>query len=177
MKIFFYILAFAFVCPLTPLMQAKQAPNLKFKDLTGRTHKISELRGSIVVVNFWATWCGPCREELPLLSQLSQKYAGRKIRFIAVSADEGKDRAKVDQFLSRSPLAMEVWVGGDLDALDILDRAGLGNELPATMILDEQGEMITRIKGEAHEADITASLDWLLGGRGGSAPSAEITRY
>ncbi|MGA9068823.1 MAG: TlpA disulfide reductase family protein [Terracidiphilus sp.] len=177
MKISLRILAMLAACILISPAQSEQAPNLKFKDLAGKTHKVAELRGSIVVLNFWATWCVPCREELPLLSRLSREYAGRKIRFIAISADDGKDRAKVDQFLSRSPLDMEVWVGGDLDALDLLTRTKMGNELPATMILDEQGEIVTRIEGEAREADLKAPLDWLLGGRSGVPPAAEINRY
>ena len=84
--------AFAFCC-LIPAAHARRAPNLELKDLAGHAHKLSELRGSIVVVNFWATWCAPCREELPLLSQLSHQYAGKNLRFIAISADEPGNRA------------------------------------------------------------------------------------
>jgi thiol-disulfide isomerase/thioredoxin len=159
---------------LIPAAQAKRAPNLEFKDLAGNTHKIAELRGSIVVLNFWATWCGPCREELPLLSTLNRQYAGKKVRFIAVSADEPKNRPKIDQFLSRQKLSMDVWLGGDLD---MMERAGLGNVLPATMILDEQGEIVARVFGQAHEEDVRAPVDWLLGGKAGPAPTAEIKRY
>src|SRR6185437_10722632 len=54
--------------------QAKRAPNLAFKDLSGHTQKLSALEGSISVVSFWATWCAPCRDELPRLSKLAQQY-------------------------------------------------------------------------------------------------------
>jgi len=174
MKISLRILTALAVCCLMPLAQAKRAPNLELKDLGGKTQKVADLRGSIVLLNFWATWCGPCREELPLLSGLSQEYAGKKVRFIAVSADDMKDRAKIDQFLSRQKLDMEVWLGADLD---MLERAGLGNVLPATMILDEQGEIVARILGEAREQDVRAPLDWLLGGKAGPPPPAEVKRY
>lgn len=167
-------------CFLTPTAEAKRAPNLEMKDLAGATHKLADLRGSIVVLNFWATWCGPCRQELPMLSRLSQEYsakpenAAKKVRFIAASADESKNRAKVDQFLSSNSLALDVWLGADLD---MLDRAGLGNVLPATLILDEQGEIVARIMGQAREADIRVPLDWLLGGKVGPPPPASIKRY
>jgi thiol-disulfide isomerase/thioredoxin len=174
MKISLRILTALAVCCLMPLAQAKRAPNLELKDLAGKTQKVADLRGSIVVINFWATWCGPCREELPLLSGLSREYAGKKVRFIAVSADDLKDRAKIDQFLSRQKLDMEVWLGADLD---MLERAGLGNVLPATMILDEQGEIVARILGEAREQDVRAPLDWLLGGKAGPPPPPEVKRY
>jgi thiol-disulfide isomerase/thioredoxin len=162
------------VCCLIPMAQAKRAPNLELKDLAGKTQKVADLRGSIVVLNFWATWCGPCREELPLLSRLSREYAEKKVRFIAVSMDDLKDRAKIDQFLSRQKLDMDVWLGADLD---MLERAGLGNVVPATMILDEQGEIVTRVHGEAREEDVKAPLDWLLGGKAGPQPPADIKRY
>jgi thiol-disulfide isomerase/thioredoxin len=162
------------VCCLIPAAQAKRAPNLELKDLAGNTHKIAELRGSIVVLSFWATWCAPCREELPMLSSLSREYADKKIRFIAASADDSKDRDKINQFLSRQKLDMDVWLGADLE---MLERAGLGNELPATLILDEQGEIIARILGQARDEDIKGPVDWLLGGMTGPPPAAQVNHY
>jgi thiol-disulfide isomerase/thioredoxin len=139
---------------------------------------VSDLRGSITVINFWATWCGPCREELPLLSKISQEYSSKKVRFIAISADadpdDRKNRAKIDLFLNQQKLAMEVWLGADLD---MLDRLSLGNVLPATVILDEQGEVVARVMGEAHEEDVKGPLDWLLNGRSGAVPAAVVKRY
>ena len=72
MKLTLRIFCALLFCCLLPSVQAKRAPNLEMKDLSGNTHKVADLRGSIVVLNFWATWCGPCREELPLLSNLSR---------------------------------------------------------------------------------------------------------
>jgi len=172
----------AVLCLFAPTAQAKRAPNLELKDMAGNTHKLAELRGSIVVFNFWATWCGPCREELPLLARVSleygQKYGPKKIRFIAASADEAHDRAKVEKFWSSQQFdaqaSLTPWLGADLD---MLDGAALGNVLPATMILDEQGEVITRIEGQGREADIRTTLDWLLGGRQGPAPEVLIKRF
>jgi thiol-disulfide isomerase/thioredoxin len=172
-NVFCALTALALFC-LIPAAQAKRAPNLELKDLSGNSHKLSELRGSIVVLNFWATWCGPCREELPLLSGLSRRYAGKKLRFVAVSLDDLRDRAKIDQFLSRQNFEMEVWIGADLDTLE---RAGLGNEVPATLILDEQGKIVARILGQAREEDVKRPVEWLLGGKAGPPPSALVNRY
>ncbi|HEY1986588.1 MAG TPA: TlpA disulfide reductase family protein [Terracidiphilus sp.] len=171
--VFLWASAIVVACLIFPA-QAKRAPDLQLKDLAGKTQKIADLRGAIAVVNFWATWCGPCREELPLLSRLSQEYASKKVRFIAVSANEPGDRGKVDEFLKSNKLEMDVWVG----ATDyMLDRADLGNVLPATMILDDRGEVVARILGEAREAEIRAALDWLLGDRSGSPPPAVAKHY
>jgi thiol-disulfide isomerase/thioredoxin len=174
MKIPLRILTAFAVCCLIPMAQAKRAPNLELKDLAGKTHKVADLRSSIVVINFWATWCGPCRQELPLLSRLSQKYAGKNIHFVAVSADNVRDRVKIGQFLNQQKLSMDVWLGADLD---MLERAGLGNVLPATMILDEQGEIVARIMGQAREEDVKIPVEWLLGGKVGRSPPAQINRF
>ncbi len=162
------------MCCLISYAHGKRAPNFALKDLTGNEHKIADLRGSIAVINFWATWCAPCREELPLLSRLSGEYAGKNVRFIAVSADEEKDRSKVDAFARRNRVALDIWVGADLD---MLESAGLGDVLPGTLILNEQGEIVARVMGEAREEDVRKAVDWLLGGRTGAPPAPLIKRY
>ena len=165
------VLAF---CGVVPLGQAKRAPNLELKDVSGKTQKVSDLRGSIALVNFWATWCGPCQEELPMLSRLAAEYSDKKVRFIAVSADEARDRARLDRFLETHKLGMDVWVGGNVY---MLDRADLGKELPATMILDADGQVVARMLGEAREAEVRSVLDWLVGGKMGPAPPDQFKHY
>ncbi len=153
---------------------AERIPNLSLKSLDGRTQKLAELRGQIVVLNFWATWCGPCQEELPRLSKLAQQYAGDKVRFVAVSIDEAKDRAKIEPLLQKLDVHLDVWAGASSDTLD---RFGLGDIVPGTIILDDQGEAVSRIKGEAREEDVRGPVEWLLRGRAGTAPAAMVKRY
>ena len=164
-----------FALGLPVIAAAKPVPNLSFKDLTGTKKGLADLRGSIVVVNFWATWCGPCREELPLLTRMNTGYSAKKVRFIEISEDENGDskggRAKIDAFMKANGPGLDVWTGADTDTLS---RLGLGIELPATLILDENGEVICRLLGEAREADLRAALDWLLNGRTGPAPAAIV---
>ena len=158
----------------TASASAKTAPNLSAKDLAGHSHKLSELRGQIVVLSFWATWCGPCREELPRLSRLSATYAGKNVHFIAVSLDDPKDRRKIEPFLQQQQISLDTWVGPDTDTLD---RFSLGDIVPDTVIIDANGVIITRIMGEAQDADVKTRLDWLLNGRLGPAPEEKLKRY
>lgn len=153
---------------------AKGIPDLLLKDLAGHSQKLSELHSQIVVLNFWATWCAPCLEELPRLSKLSEEFAGKNVHFVAVSIDDAKDRAKVEPSLAKQNIHLNVWVGGDSD---MLARFGLGNIVPATLILDEQGQVITRIMGEAKDEDVRSRLNWLLNGRPGTAPEKKLKRY
>lgn len=181
MKSAFLLRSYARYCALACLLccvvvyaHARRPPDLELKDLQGHAKRLSSLRGQIVVLSFWATWCGPCHEELPRLSQLRAAYAGRNVRFIAASIDEPKDRGKIGPFLSRDGLDLEVWTGADVEAMD---RFGLGDIVPGTVILDEQGEIAGRIMGEARDEDIRLRVDWLLSGRVGAAPGALTKRY
>jgi thiol-disulfide isomerase/thioredoxin len=152
---------------------AKPVPDLKFQDLAGHTQKLSDLRGSITVISFWATWCGPCKEELPRLSALKQHYADKGVRFIAISADEPKSRSKIEPYIQQQGITLDIWTGADIGSLD---RLNLGNALPATIVLDKDGTPIGRIMGEARDADITSYLDWLLSDRSAPAPPPTLKR-
>jgi thiol-disulfide isomerase/thioredoxin len=153
---------------------AKPVPDLRFKDLAGHTQKLSSLQGSITVVTFWATWCTPCQEELPRIVQLQQEYAAKGIRFVAISIDTAKDYPKIGPFLHKQKIGLEVWTGADADTLA---RLRLGDEVPATIVLDKNGEPAGRILGEAHPEDIGIYLDWLLDNRSGDPPQPVIKRY
>ena len=167
------LLAGVLFCGTLIAASAKPLPDLSFQTLDNQPARLSALHGSIVVLSFWATWCEPCKEELPRLSTLSEQYAGKHVRFVAVSIDEKKDWPKIQTFLSERNLKLEVWKDGNLEKLD---RVGLGEIVPGTIVLDADGQVITRITGEAREEDIRSRLDWLLNGREGPAPETKLKR-
>jgi len=152
---------------------AKRIPDPSFKTLDGQSHKLSALRGQIVVVNFWATWCGPCQEELPRLSEIAASYSGKPVNFVFISIDEPKDRKKIPAALAKLHVDFGSWVGADTDTLDSF---GLGNIVPGTIVLDESGSPVARVMGEAREDDVRKAVDWLLGGKKGDAPQALTKR-
>jgi thiol-disulfide isomerase/thioredoxin len=164
------LLCLASAAPLA----ARRAPDAPLKGLDGQSHRLSALRGKIVVVNFWATWCAPCQEELPRLAQIAESYAGKPVSFVLISIDEPKDRAKIPAVLERLHVTEESWVGGDTD---LMDRFGLGNIVPGTAVIDEQGEVVVRIMGEAREEDVRKAVDWILNGKSGPATPGLIKRY
>jgi thiol-disulfide isomerase/thioredoxin len=173
------LLAALLICCASSLYaSARRAPDLKLKDLQGQTQNLSALHGQIVVVNFWATWCGPCQQELPRLSQLALELAARDVRFVAVSIDEPKDQAKIGPMLGRLHVVpsanFAIWVGSSDYTLR---EFGLGNMVPGTVVIDRQGVILTRIMGEAHNDDVRTAVDWLLDGRTGSSPPALVKRF
>lgn len=163
---------------LPVLASGRRAPDLKLENLQGQARRLSALRGHIVVVNFWATWCGPCQEELPRLAKLAQQWPGKNVRFVAVSIDDRKDRAKIGPMLERLHVAVgndfEVWVGSNTGALADF---GLGEIVPGTVVIDPEGKIVTRIMGEARDGDVRTPVDWLLNGRGGNPPPELVKRY
>lgn len=161
-----------FVLPTSLL--AKRVPDPTFKTLEGQSHKLSTLRGQIVVVNFWATWCGPCQEELPRLSQVAASYSGKPVTFVFISIDDPKDHPKIPTTLSRLHVNFTTWVNADTDTLSSF---GLGNIVPGTIVLDETGQPIARVMGEAKEDDVRKPVDWLLNGRKGDPPQSLTKRY
>jgi len=155
-------------------LAAHKAPDPAFKSLDGQTHKLSSLRGQVVVVNFWATWCGPCQEELPRLDKIAASYAGKPVAFVLISIDEPKNRAKIPSTLERLRVERESWIGADTDTMA---RFGLNEIVPGTVILDAEGDVVTRVMGEAREEDVRGAVDWILGGKNGAAPPALTKRY
>lgn len=153
---------------------AKSAPKLSVKNLSGQMKKLSNLRGKIVVLNFWATWCEPCQDELPRLSAVAEAYTGKNVQFVAVSIDDEKNRSKIEPLLRRLNVDLDVWTGADLDTLG---KFGLGNIVPGTVVIDDKGQITSRVMGEAHDEDVRTPVDWLLSGRTGTAPAPLLKRY
>jgi thiol-disulfide isomerase/thioredoxin len=161
-------------CWVAAPVLAKSAPDPAYKTLDGQTRKLSTLRGKTVVVNFWATWCLPCQDELPRLSRLAAEYADKPVVFVFISIDEPKDRAKIPAALERLHLTQESWVGGNTD---VMAAFGLGDIVPGTAVLDDHGQIVARVMGEAREEDLRTPLDWLLHDRSGAPPAAMTRRY
>jgi len=163
------------VLAATGMGAGRKAPGLSLKTLAGESRKLADLRGQVVVVNFWATWCGPCQEELPMLSKLAAGYERKPVKFVAVSIDDRKDFGKIPGVLQKTgATGLEVWIGADVDTLE---RFGLGDITPGTVMVDESGDVVTRVMGEARDEDIRGGVDWVLSGKVGAAPAPLIKRY
>lgn len=163
-------LAHAAAAPATadaePLAAAP--PTLELVDSRGVSRSLAETKGDIVVVNFWATWCLPCRREMPLLQRLSEKYADRGVRFIAASTDDDSTRDLVGDAIAEAGVTFDSWLGAD--TLDMM-RFDLGTGLPATAVLDRDGSVAFRLIGLVDEKELRGRLDWLLAGRETPAPA------
>jgi thiol-disulfide isomerase/thioredoxin len=119
-------------------LPAKPAPALKLNDLDGQLHELAQLRGKVVLVNFWATWCPPCRREMPSMERLLHALDGEPFAVLAV--DVGEDTDTIDAFTSQldTTLHFPVLLDSKSRALQAWKVAGL----PTTFLVDKQGRIV-----------------------------------
>ncbi|HEY3939740.1 MAG TPA: TlpA disulfide reductase family protein [Bryobacteraceae bacterium] len=149
----------------------KKSSNLTLHNLSGKKVQLSNYRGKIVVLNFWATWCGPCREEMPMMVEAEKSWAAKGIAFIAVSLDDNKTKNNVPAFLAQYHVGFPVWIGASTDDLD---RLHLGQAAPDTAFLDENGVIVARVLGEIRRGELDQRLAWLTSDRTSPPPPALI---
>ncbi len=135
---------------------------------TGGIRTLQHYREKILILNFWATWCKPCLEEMPLLVSIQERYAEKGVQVVAVSADQKDTQNRIRPFLDRFKVNFPIWLRGTTEHMEEL---GLGRALPATAIIDRTGRVVGRIMGKAEETDLTRYIDWLL-----AAPPDSIDR-
>ncbi len=130
-------------------------------DLTGRTRRLSEWRDRILVCNFWATWCTPCREEIPLLMAAGKKYGPKGVEIVGIAIDNA---AKVRDFASSLNISYPILLA-EADGLDLMRRLGNGaGGLPYTVVADRQGNLVHRKLGAFKGADLDSILSPLAQG-------------
>lgn len=117
-------------------------PPLQAMDLQGKVWRLADLRGRAVLLNFWATWCPPCRAEMPSLQQLAEIYGTDKLVVLAVNVQEGPRR--INQYVQASGLNLPVL----LDSSGDIARQWGATVLPTTILIDVEGRPHQRIRGE-----------------------------
>src|SRR6266576_293227 len=118
------LIAFAAVLAAAPKVRTA---DLTLRDLNGKRVRLQDHRGQIVVLNFWATWCGPCTQEMPLLVAAETEYVSRGVAFIGASLDDWKTMNNVPKFVNQYQVSFPVWVGATADDLA---KLGMGNAVP-----------------------------------------------
>lgn len=143
---------------LFEVAQRKQAPDFVLEDTDGKKHRLSDLRGKVVLVNFWATWCPPCRREMPSIERLSQSLKGTDFEILAVNVAEDFDT--VFSFIGTLDPFPTFPVVFDVSSSVLKSWPVMG--LPTTFILDKQGSIVYRVVG-GREFDDPAILAQIRG--------------
>jgi thiol-disulfide isomerase/thioredoxin len=136
-----------------------QEVDLKLTDLSGSQQSLGTLKGRVVILNFWATYCVPCKAEMPDLAAIQNEYAALGVQVIGASTDEIDDRSKVLQFVKENKINFPIWTGaGTADML----RFGLGSALPGTVVVGKDGRIARVISGVVNQADLKKQIDAIL---------------
>ncbi len=135
----------------------KPAPNFSLKDAEGRTVQLSDFKGKVVLLNFWATWCGPCKLEIPWFVEFERKYKDKGFEVVGVSMDEDGWNA-VKPFLSENQMNYRVVLGDD----KVASSYGGVESLPTSFIIDREGRIaqvhIGLVNKSKYEQDISELL-------------------
>lgn len=135
------------------------SPEPRLTDLEGKERSIGEWRGKVVVLNFWASWCSPCREEMPEFKRLQEEFGDRGLQFIGIAIDEAD---AVREFLQASPVNYPILLG-DEKTPDWANR--LGNRisaLPFSVIIDRDGKPVRAHMGILRRDDLLSLVRPLL---------------
>jgi thiol-disulfide isomerase/thioredoxin len=111
------------------------APDFALKSNSGSNLRLSELRGEVVMINFWASWCGPCRQEMPLLNEIHQRYKPLGFTVLGVNVEEDSNQAKA--LLKQVPVSFPILFDNDSTVSKLYDVSAM----PSTVLIDRDGNM------------------------------------
>ena len=153
--IFLIVILFAFNLPAnadesglfskigaTPIKNHKKTPNFCLEELNGEKVRLAALKGKIVFLNFWATWCGPCIEEMPSMEALYQRYREKDFVLLAISVEE-RNPEPAKKFIQKHRYRLPVLLDPAGKTLDLFEI----HRIPATVIIDKKGRTIGRAIG------------------------------
>jgi peroxiredoxin len=132
------------------------APDFSRTALTGNTVQLADYRGKLVLLNFWASWCPPCLEEMPIFSRWQQDYGARGLQVIGVSMDDAMTPVK--NLLAKHPVTYPILMG---DA-KLGESFGGILGLPTSYLIDPRGRLVVRYRGESNLAQMEAKIKELL---------------
>ncbi len=141
-----------------PAKERRPAPDFALKDENGATVRLSDYRGKVVLLNFWATWCGPCKIEIPWFVEFESKYKDQGFAVIGVSMDEG-GWDDVKPYLRRAKVNYRVVIGDEEVAL----KYGSVEALPTSFLIDREGLIAAVHVGLVPKSDYQKSIEALLG--------------
>jgi thiol-disulfide isomerase/thioredoxin len=122
-------------------------PALEFSlpDVSGKQHSLSEWQGKIRIINFWATWCPPCLEEIPEFINLQNDFKDKNLQFIGIAVE---DKQAVEQYLKTIPINYPMLIGGE-EGIALSQQLGnIINAVPFTVFVNQQGQIVYRHPGE-----------------------------
>ena len=152
---------------LSPLV-GKQAPAFSLEDLAGKKVSLADYKGKAVLINFWATWCGPCKIETPWLVDLRNQYAGQGFEILGITTDDidrtdakmlGEEKKEISDFVQKMHMPYPVLIQGDT----ISKPYGGLDAMPTSFFVDRTGKIVAATMGISSKDDIETNIKKALG--------------
>lgn len=155
-------------------LQGKMAPNFTLPDTKGQKVSLADYKGKAVVVDFWATWCAPCKVEIPWLEQFNQQYSGQGLRIIGISEDDldldnKTELSKEKKQIADTAAQLKINYPVLYDDADVSTPYGGVDGLPTTFYIDRSGKVVASTVGLAPRGQIEADIKKALGSGGGQS--------
>ncbi len=152
-------------------LKGKDAPDFQLTDLQGKNVRLSDLRGKAVLLNFWATWCPPCKIEMPWFVDLQKQYGPQGLQIVGVAMDDGDAHDAVAKFAKQMGLNYPVLLGND----KVADQYGGVDALPTTFYIGRDGKIVARVFGLVSHKEIEENVRAALGQGPAVAQTAPAT--
>ena len=152
------VLAQHFIDPESQI-ETTAIAEFNFPDLEDNMHKLSEWDGKVIIVNFWATWCPPCRKEIPEFVKLQKEYGDKGLQFVGIAIEE---KEPVEEFIDFIEINYPILIGGD-PAIELAQQ--MGNRIgavPYSVVINRQGQIVHRQPGEFSTDSIKKIIEPLL---------------
>lgn len=133
-------------------------PAISIADLEGKPHSLTQWKGKLLVLNFWATWCEPCQREIPLLKRVRAQRAAQGVEVVGIAVDL---RAAVAKYTHQARIDYPVLVGEE-DGLAAITALGMNTVFPFTVFADREGRIVTLKIGELREREAQLILDRMV---------------
>lgn len=142
-------------------LQGQPAPDFALASLDGKTVKLSDFRGKAVLLNFWATWCEPCKIEMPWFVELQKQYGPRGLQVLGIAMDDSGVK-EIDDFAKKMNVNYPIVIGKE----SVGDQYGGIPYLPSTFYIDRDGKVIDRIFGLVSRSEIESDIQKALASSG-----------
>lgn len=140
-------------------LKGKPAPGFALRSLDGRTVRLADLKGKVVLLNFWATWCAPCRVEMPMLAELHAQYRARGLEIIGISMDERGQEAQIAKFVATKGVKYPILLNDE----KIGDSYAGARFLPQTFLVDRSGKVVDGFLGLREKEQLARQIEHELG--------------
>ena len=151
-------------------IKGKDAPDFQLRDIDGGTVHLSELRGKAVLLNFWATWCPPCKIEIPWFVDLQKQYGPQGLQIVGVAMDDGNPRDAIAKFSRDMGVNYTMVLGNE----KVADAYGGVDALPTTFYIGRDGKIVSRVFGLVSHREVEENIRAALSQGGTVAQTSTV---